>query len=278
MNHCFYRKNPNKCRYYPRCSENCIRLYTLNQGQNLAISSFGPHIIYLHSGYCLIDCNGFRTEAGAPGFFLVPDFEFTIHTLSRGRVYIFGPELVRMLADKLSVDYYRTRLGARTQQGPLKLVWDNTAISLSQSIITEYLACRRYVELKLEELIFILCPGNHNRIAHNLASKYWFFRIRFMDLLKTCSSLEEFAFAMGLSESGFSKAFKKAFNRSFYNWYLDWKLESITDDMIRSELSLKEIAGKYGFYSVQHLHTFIRKKTGLPPGKFRAKLLSERRI
>lgn len=278
MNLCFYRKNPNYCRYYPKCSENCIRPLGLDKDRTLSVNTFGPHIIYLRSGYGRIECNGFRTEYSAPSFYLVPDFDFTVQADLPARGYIFGPELVRLLADKLDVDYYQPRLGTRLQQGPVELVGENTAVALSQGILTDYLECRQYAENKLEEIILTVGPGIQTRVENNLKSKYWFFRLRVMDLLASCTSLEEFAFAMGLSGSGFSKAFKKAFDRSFYNWYLDWKLESIADDMIRSGLTLSEIAGKYGFYSVQHFHHFIRVRTGLPPGKLKAKLISEKQF
>ncbi|MCD7970604.1 MAG: helix-turn-helix domain-containing protein [Alistipes sp.] len=139
----------------------------------------------------------------------------------------------------------------------------------------ERLRCRQYASIKLQEVVFTVRPGLHGAIGKVLSSKNWFFRLRVERLFDTSSRISEFATALGLSDSGFCKAFRRVYGHSFYRWYQSRRLESIMENMARYEYSLRELAVKHGFNSVQHLGYFIKKSTGLSAGRLRREIQKE---
>ncbi|WP_298650039.1 AraC family transcriptional regulator [uncultured Proteiniphilum sp.] len=67
----------------------------------------------------------------------------------------------------------------------------------------------------------------------------------------------------------FTRHFKKCFGQTPYQWMLDRKMEEINSLVMKSDMSITEIAKMYDFKSVSHLVTLYNKHYGIPPAKSR---------
>ncbi|MCD8102783.1 MAG: helix-turn-helix transcriptional regulator [Alistipes sp.] len=272
MNNCLHAENRRNCGYYPDCAGGYLGRSELQPGESRGYGLHGPCVLYLHSGELSVACNENSCDITAPAYILIPHAPFILTAKNAVISYIFGPDIVSRLARKLRIDLTVRHPGRHKTLSPTLLLDANTAMTLSRGTVTDLCGCRRYVEYKFQEIIHNISPERYAEIESVLASRDWFFRMKTEDLTESCRSLAEFAAGTGLSRSGFSKAFRKVYGRSFYNWYQDRKYSSVVKELTRTNLSLSRLAEKYGFFSVQHFGNFIKKRSGLPPGRLRLKL------
>ena len=82
-------------------------------------------------------------------------------------------------------------------------------------------------------------------------------------------TVDEMAGLAYMSTSYFSKAFKENTSFSPYDYLLDVRLGKAKEMLIKTKLSISEIAYKTGFNSTSNFIYFFKKETGVSPLKFR---------
>lgn len=141
------------------------------------------------------------------------------------------------------------------------------------SCLNEGLKCYHYLELKSQELMFIL-RGFYTR--PELAV---FFRplisndIGFSDFIlknyRNIKTVEELAKLSNYSRSGFKAHFRKTFGTSASAWLREKKARNVYHELNSTNKSLLQISKEYNFSSVSHMSIFCKEYFGMPPGKIR---------
>lgn len=141
------------------------------------------------------------------------------------------------------------------------------------SCLNEGLKCYHYLELKSQELMFIL-RGFYTR--PELAV---FFRplisndIGFSDFIlknyRNVKTVEELARLSNYSRSGFKAHFRKTFGTSASAWLRERKARNVYHELHSTNKSLQQISKEYNFSSVSHMSIFCKEYFGMPPGKIR---------
>jgi AraC-like DNA-binding protein len=81
--------------------------------------------------------------------------------------------------------------------------------------------------------------------------------------------LQELASLVGLSQWHFAQAFKASTGISPYQWQLDARLRQARDLLLSTDQTIDQIAIATGFSDYTHLIRQFRKKTGMPPARWR---------
>ncbi|MCL2561027.1 MAG: AraC family transcriptional regulator [Rikenellaceae bacterium] len=141
------------------------------------------------------------------------------------------------------------------------------------SCLNEGLKCHYYLELKQQELMFIL------RGFYTRPELAWFFRrlisndTAFSEFVmrnyRNVKTVEELASMSKYSRSGFKTHFRKTFGVAASTWLLERKAQNVFHDLNSTNKPLREISEEYNFSSVSHMSIFCKKYFGLPPGKIR---------
>ena len=141
------------------------------------------------------------------------------------------------------------------------------------SCLNEGLKCYHYLELKSQELMFIL-RGFYTRPELAI-----FFRplisndIGFSDFIlknyRNVKTVEELATLSNYSRSGFKAHFRKTFGTSASSWLREKKARNVYHELNSTNKSLQQISKEYNFSSVSHMSIFCKEYFGMPPGKIR---------
>lgn len=147
-------------------------------------------------------------------------------------------------------------------------------VELMQECVDDGLKCGYYFETKMKELFFLLRAYYTKEDLIQFFSPLLSHNSRFMNLMyqnRNAKSVNELIDISMYSESGFKKQFNKVFGTSASDWLRDQKASLVYNDLIGSDLSIKELADKYNFSSVSSFTTFCQSKFGLPPGQIRTR-------
>lgn len=145
-------------------------------------------------------------------------------------------------------------------------------VELMQECMSDGLKCGYYFETKMKELFFLLRAYYTKEELTQFFSPLLSHNSRFMNLMyqnRNAKSVNELVDLSMYSESGFKKQFNKVFGTSASDWLRDQKASLVYNDLIGSDLSIKELADKYNFSSVSSFTTFCQSKFGKPPGQIR---------
>jgi AraC-like DNA-binding protein len=82
-------------------------------------------------------------------------------------------------------------------------------------------------------------------------------------------SLAEVSEYVGLSQAYFSKMFKEIKGQSFNHYLNLYRIEQAKDLLVKTDLSINEIAEKVGFYNISYFQTLFKKLCGETPNNFR---------
>jgi AraC-like DNA-binding protein len=82
-------------------------------------------------------------------------------------------------------------------------------------------------------------------------------------------SLEELAAECRLSRSHFARAFKRSVGTSPHRWLIKERLEKAKLLLLRTELTVEEVAASCGFYDTSHLTRVFARATRFTPGLWR---------
>ena len=135
------------------------------------------------------------------------------------------------------------------------------------------LQCRYYHEGKIRELMYIFRAFYPKEDLGRLFATALSADARFSQQVMSCysryASLAEIAAAMNYTVSGFEKKFRKVFACSPYNWMVRQKAQDLWHCLITENMSLKEIAHRFGFSSTASLNNFFVKHFKVTPGQAR---------
>ena len=78
----------------------------------------------------------------------------------------------------------------------------------------------------------------------------------------------------GMSVSSYTKKFREMIGNSPCEYFLGIKLEKIRSELLRSDISVSELACKYGFCDTSYMIRLFRRRHGLAPARYRNTVLS----
>lgn len=81
--------------------------------------------------------------------------------------------------------------------------------------------------------------------------------------------LGEVASAMGFSEGYFSRCFRSKFGMSFVDYLTQFRIDEAKKLLVRTDLSIENIAYRVGFNNYSYFCTCFKKKCGMTPGAYR---------
>ncbi len=93
----------------------------------------------------------------------------------------------------------------------------------------------------------------------------------------TNNSSDFLASELGYDYSYLSKLFSSVVGVTIEKYIINQKLEKVKELLVYDELSLKEIAYKLGYSSVQYLSNQFKKNTGLTPSQFKKIKVNQRK-
>ena len=79
----------------------------------------------------------------------------------------------------------------------------------------------------------------------------------------------------GMSVSSYTKKFREMIGDSPCEYFLAIKLEKIRSELLRSDISVSELACKYGFCDTSYMIRLFRRRHGLTPARYRNMVLSD---
>lgn len=139
--------------------------------------------------------------------------------------------------------------------------------------LSDGLRCLSFFEIKTREIFFLF------RVYYTKGELCRIFRPVLTDDLAFCDAVKnswmkyktinDLAASMNYSVSGFYKRFSAAFGLSPRQWIHKQKEVAIYNDLVTSNLNIKNIAGKWGFASIQSLSNYCRKFYNESPGQMR---------
>jgi AraC-like DNA-binding protein len=137
------------------------------------------------------------------------------------------------------------------------------------------LKCRYYNEGKIREMMFILrafYPKEdlHRFFAPALSTDTWFSQF-IMSNYNKYDNLSALASAMNYTVSGFEKKFRRVFAQAPYAWMRKQRAREAYHCINTSDMTLKEIAERFGFNSQPAFTRFIQQNFGQTPSQIRKK-------
>lgn len=91
-------------------------------------------------------------------------------------------------------------------------------------------------------------------------------------------SLGDAASVACMEKSAFSKFFSRAVGIQFHQFVLAWRVQQAKSLMIRSDMSLTEIAYEVGFQRLETFERAFRKFCGCVPSRYRLELLQSHKL
>lgn len=260
-----YQKHIFKLRSFPRgvfiprekCSQNIV--YFILKGEVWVNSNEHPDTI-IREGEFLLQPVG-------------SEVEFRVHTPTECMIYLF--DRVQNVCEKRyqGTMTYITR--SETFPSVLKVCPPMQAfLQGMQKYLKDDLLCSGFLQAKRPELFYLLnCYYSIHEIAdfyapvYNYTRSFQFFVINNYHKVK---DVEDFAQLGGYSIPTFRRIFKDTFDEPVYKWLMRHKCQDIQQDLLSSDLSIKDISHKYGFESLTNFSHFCRTNFGKSPRALRS--------
>lgn len=135
------------------------------------------------------------------------------------------------------------------------------------------LPCGKFVELKCQELIYILtCYYPLRQIStffypiSTYTESFHYFVMQNYDKVK---NVEDFAHLGGYTTTTFRRLFKNMYGIPVYEWILNKKREGILNDLRHTKQRISVISARYGFDSLSHFAHFCKDSFGDTPRALR---------
>lgn len=128
--------------------------------------------------------------------------------------------------------------------------------------------------LSVALLALVLDRGPTDPVAaqvRDLDDTQWSAAVEFADAsLGSGLDIDTWAAAVGLPTHEFARRFRSRAGSPPYAWFLDRRVHRARQLLLRSRDSLADIALASGFNSQSHFTDVFRRRTGVPPGRWRA--------
>ncbi|EJJ28804.1 helix-turn-helix domain-containing protein [Rhizobium sp. CF142] len=155
---------------------------------------------------------------------------------------------------------------------------DDVVLGLGQAVLPYLVSRHEANQLFFEQISLVLLT----HLTHTYASQYFPARRsgvlapwqekKVLEFLTANAfaqvSIAELAQVCGLSRSYFNRAFKETFGRTPYRWVMEYRV-SKAKDLLRSDVSIQDVATACGFADQSHLTRVFADIAGDPPGNWR---------
>ncbi len=154
--------------------------------------------------------------------------------------------------------------------------------SLAGYLKEQHYACSKYVDIKCQELVYILtCYYPLHQISaffypiSTYTESFQYFVMQNYDKVK---NVEEFAHLGGYTTTTFRRLFKNMYGVPVYEWILDKKREGILNDLQYTKQRISVISTRYGFDSLSHFAHFCKDSFGDTPRALRKRSANGEKI
>lgn len=144
---------------------------------------------------------------------------------------------------------------------------------LSEYLQEQSTACGKYIDIKCQELVYILTSYYPLRQISTFfypistyTESFHYFVMQNYDKVK---NVEEFAHLGGYTTTTFRRLFKNMYGIPVYEWILDKKREGILNDLQFTKQRVSVISNRYGFDSLSHFAHFCKDSFGDTPRSLR---------
>lgn len=158
----------------------------------------------------------------------------------------------------------------------------NLLKDLTEYINEQPVCCEKYIELKCQELVYILtCYYPIQQISaffypiSTYTESFHYFVMQNYDKVK---NVEEFAHLGGYTTTTFRRLFKNMYGIPVYEWILDKKREGILNDLRSTKQRISVISTRYGFDSLSHFAHFCKDSFGDTPRSLRKRAADGEKI
>lgn len=149
----------------------------------------------------------------------------------------------------------------------------NLLDDLSEYLQEQSTACGKYIDIKCQELVYILTSYYPLRQISTFfypistyTESFHYFVMQNYDKVK---NVEEFAHLGGYTTTTFRRLFKNMYGIPVYEWILDKKREGIVNDLQFTKQRISVISNRYGFDSLSHFAHFCKDSFGDTPRSLR---------
>lgn len=153
---------------------------------------------------------------------------------------------------------------------------------LSEYLQEQSTACGKYIDIKCQELVYILTSYYPLRQISTFfypistyTESFHYFVMQNYDKVK---NVEEFAHLGGYTTTTFRRLFKNMYGIPVYEWILDKKREGILNDLQFTKQRISVISNRYGFDSLSHFAHFCKDSFGDTPRSLRKRAASGEKI
>lgn len=194
-----------------------------------------------------LECYMVFYKAGEPTFHNKREFKKRLERVNPFQLqYGFAPSNPLFFAELLRIMYERF-----TQPLPFNLFYGKTAFY--------QLVCEIYEELSKKE-VQILQPETVSMMKRYM-DKYYFEKI----------SIQMVAQSLGVSQSHLRSRFKEKYGVSPQEYLTSVRIQEVKKHLTNSDVLLKEIAQRVGFYDEFQMSRLFKKQEGISPYAFKAK-------
>ncbi|WP_455584331.1 helix-turn-helix transcriptional regulator [Bacteroides sp.] len=148
--------------------------------------------------------------------------------------------------------------------------------------LTEGIPCGPFVEIKCQELVFLLtCYYPQPQLAnffYPISTYTESFQYFIMQNYNKVKNVEEFAHLGGYTVTTFRRLFRNMYGVPVYEWILDKKREGILDDLQHTKERITDISMRYGFDSLSHFAHFCKASFGDSPRALRTRATQGEKI
>lgn len=284
MNNCSVRQVD--CTLCPKKSEGVLVYNQLRKGQHLAAEK------------CIQNCMIFILK----GELLVNSEEYPGTTLQSGQFILqaIGSKIERLaLTDVEYIIYWFTKFPVFCEDRYKEILENSeppliytplTAIpqlnilleTLSNYLQEQSVACSKYIDIKCQELIYILtCYYPLHQIStffYPISTYTESFHYFVMQNYEKVKNVEEFAHLGGYTTTTFRRLFKNLYGIPVYEWILDKKREGILNDLQYTKQRISTISNHYGFDSLSHFAHFCKDSFGDTPRSLRKRSANGEKI
>lgn len=141
--------------------------------------------------------------------------------------------------------------------------------------LTEGISCGPFVEIKCQELVFLLTSyyplPQLSNFFYPISTYTESFQYFIMQNYLKVKNVEEFAHLGGYTVTTFRRMFKNLYGVPAYEWILDKKREGILEDLQHTKDRITDISLRYGFDSLSHFAHFCKASFGDSPRALRTR-------
>lgn len=148
--------------------------------------------------------------------------------------------------------------------------------------LTEGISCGPFVDIKCQELVFLLTcyypKPQLSNLFYPISTYTESFHYFIMQNYNKVKNVEEFAHLGGYTVTTFRRLFRNMYGIPVYEWILEKKREGILDDLQHTKERITDISTRYGFDSLSHFAHFCKASFGDSPRALRTRAAKGEKI